>query len=285
MGSQNSHSRAHHVMENLLKYEEQVKTFLHEGSPPGVLPFPNSLERASPEAELWSRVHLSYAKSLNSGGYSDTAAIDQWVDTRTALLMEYVPRRIWSLSQTKLKELKQKLILQTQSCQYELDFQLSDSNEVITPLTLFCKAFLCSACKDKELFNQKLLPSDVTWPDFVAKYYSPIWREGMDLACTKVTNENLLPTALHVLSEVSIMYKYFVKLSANQEDSLSWLHELPQLKTICSCCEDVISSYFDNTCQLQLCQDLDQMLSTERVSSVTQQGFHHCVFVCFLPII
>lgn len=267
-------------MEDLLRYEKQVQTFLHEGNPPGVLPFPNNLESESFESELWSRVHLSYVISLNSGGRGDTAAITQWANTRTAVLMQYVPRKTWFLSQTELEELKQKLILRMQGCQYELDFQL---NGIITPLTLFCKAFLCAVCKDKELFDEKLLPADVTWPEYVTKYYSPIWQEGIEFVCTKITNENLLPTSLHMLSEVSVMFKHFVKLSANQvtQEDCAWLYGPQQLKKILSCCEDAISSYFNNTCKLQLCEELNQMLSIESVSSVTQQGFVVIITMCF----
>ena len=278
MGSSNSHSRAYHVMDDLLEYERQAQTFLQEGSSPGVLPFPNGLESESPEVELWSRVHLSYVTSLNLGGHSTAASIAQWADTRTGLLLEYVPRKTWSLSQAELKGLKQKLTLRiTRSCQYELDFQLSD-NELVTPLALFCYALLCCACKDKELFDEKLLPNEVTWPEFVHNTYSPIWRAEIEFVCTKVTNENLLPMALYVLSEVIVMHKHFVRLSTNQvtvqKDCLSWLYEPRQLKTISSCCEDAISSYFDNTSKLHLCEDLNKT-STETVSSVTQKGFQH----------
>ena len=291
MGSSNSHSRVYHVMNDLLKYETQVQTFRHEGSSPGVLPFPNGLESESPEAELWSRVHLSYVTSLNLGGYNTAAAIAQWADTRTGLLMEYVPKKTWSLSQAELKGLKQKLTWRMQSCQYDLDVQLSsqlsDINEAVTPLTLFCYALLYCACKDKELFDEKLLPNEVTWPEFVHDTYSPIWRAEIEFVCTKVTNENLLPTGLHVLSTVIVMHKHFVKLSTgNQKDCFSWLYEPQQLKTISSCCEDTISSYFDNVFISHLCEDLDQMLSNEKLSSFTQKGFHlnylfiHITYLC-----
>jgi len=261
-------------MDNLLKYETQVQTFLQEGSSPRVLPFPNGLESESPEAELWSRVQLSYTISLKLGGCS--TAFDQWADAHSGLLLEYVPKKTWLLSQTELKVLKQRLVLQMQSCQY--DDLLNNENEVISPLKLFCYAFLCFACKDKELFDEKLFPADVTWPEFVCRIYSPIWREEIEFVCTKVKNEtDLLPMTLHILSEVSVMHKYFVKLLTNQvpfeKDSLMWLYEPQQLKTISSCCEDAISSYFDNIIKSQLCQDLDQMSSTERTSSITQQGF------------
>lgn len=272
-------------MERLLEYEKKVQSFLYEDVPPGagVLPFPNDLESECPEAELWSRVHLSYMKS---GGYSNTAAIDQWADTHTTSLMEYVPKKTWLLSQTELKELKQKLILGMQNNRYELSFQLSDTDDVITPLTLFCQAFLCSTCKVKEIFDDELLPADVSWPQFLSTHYAPIWRTAIEFVCTKVTDENLLPTALHVLAEVSKMHKHFIKLSANQciqEECLSWLYELQQLKTISSCCEDAISSYFDNTCKLHLCDDLDQMLSTEGMPSVTQQGF--IIILCLFAFV
>lgn len=270
-------------MDDLLKYETRVQAFLQEGSSPGTLPFPHGLENGSPEAELWSRVHLSYVISLKLGGCSAAAAIDQWAGTRTGLLLEYGPEQTWFLSQTELKALKQKLFMRMQGCQYELELQLSDGDEVVSPLVLFCHAFLYFACKDKELFDEKLLPTEITWPVFVHKTYSPIWRAGIEFVCTKVKNETLLPMALHILAEVSLMHKRLVKLSTNQntlKDSLSWLYELQQLKTISSCCEDAISSYFDDTCKLQLCEDLNQMLSTEKISSVTQQGFHIlCIFI------
>ena len=272
-------------MEDLLKYERRVQSFLHEHSSPAAraLPFPNGLENECPEAELWSRVHLSYVKSA---GYSNRAAIDQWADARTTLLMEYVPKKTWLLSQTELKELEQKLILGMQNSRYELSFQLIDINDdIITPLALFCQAFVCSTCKAKEIFDDKLLPADVTWPQFLSKHYEPIWKAGIEFVCTKVTDENLLPAALHLLSEVSKMHEHFIKLSANQciqEECLSWLYKPQQLKTISSCCEDAISSYFDNTCKLQLCEDLNQMLSAERMPSVTQQGFHYIVIMCLL---
>lgn len=276
-------------MEDLLKYEERVHSFLHEDPPPaaGALPFPNGLESECPEAELWSRVHLSYVKS---GGYGNGAAIEQWAGTRTTLLMEYVPKKTWLLSQAELKELKQKLIVGMQSSRYELSFQLTDINDdiLITPLTLFCQAFVCSTCKVKEIFDDKLLPADVTWSQFLSKHYAPIWKAGIEFVCTKVTDENLLPMALHLLSEVSKMHEHFIKFSANQriqEECLSWLYEPQQLKTISSCCEDVVSSYFDNTCKLQLCEDLNRMLSTEKMPSVTQQGIHNnimCLLICYM---
>ena len=290
MGSSNSHSRVYHVicvMDDLLKYETQVQTVLQEGNPPGVLPFPNGLESESPEAELWSRVHLSYVTSLNLGGYNTAAAIAQWADIRSGLLIEYVPKKTWSFSQAELKGLEQKLTLRIQSCRYcdELDFQLSHGNEVVTPLTLFCRALLYCVCKDKELFDEKLLPNEVTWQGFVHNTYSPIWRAEIEFFCTKVTNENLLPMGLHVLSAVIVMHKLFVKLSTNQvtaqKDCLSWLYEPQQLRTISSCCEDTLSSYFDDTYKSHLCEDLDQTLSIEKLSSITQQGFHlNYVFVC-----
>ena len=286
IGSSNSHSRVYHVMDDLLKYEAQVQTILQEGNSPGALPFPNGLESESPEAELWSRVHLSYVTSLNLGGYNTAAAIAQWADIRSGLLMEYVPKKTWSFSQAELKGLEQKLTLGIQSCQYELDVQLSHTNEVVTPLTLFCRALLYCVCKDKELFDEKLLPNEVTWQGFVQNTYSPIWKTEIEFVCTKVTNENLLPMGLHVLSAVIVMHQQFVKLSTNQvtaqKDSLSWLYEPQQLRTISSCCEDAVLTYFDDTYKSRLCEDLDQMLSIEKLSSITQRGFH---FVCLLVYI
>ena len=256
-------------MDDLLKYETRVQAFLQEGSACETLPFPSGLNSESPEAELWSRVHLSYVISLELGGCSAAAAIDQWAGTRSGLLSEYVPSKTRSLSQTELRALKQKLTLQMQSYQYE---KLQD--EEITPLKLFCYACLYFACKDKGLFDEKLFPAEVSWLEHVYKTYSPIWREGMEFICAKVTNDNLLPMALNILSEVCLMHKHFVKLSSNQDtqrDCIPWLYEPQQLKTISSCCEDAISSYFD-TYKLQLGEDLDQMLSAEQISTATQQG-------------
>lgn len=278
MGSSNSHSRVYHVMDDLLKYETQVQTVLREGNSPELLPFPNGLESESPDAELWSRVHLSYVTSLNLGGYNTAAAIAQWAGIRSGLLTEYVPKKTWSFSQAELTGLEQKLTLRIQSCQHELDFQLSHRNEVVTPLTLFCRALLYCVCKDKELFDEKLLPNEVTWLEFVHNAYSPIWKAEIEFVCTKVTNENLLPMGLHVLSAVTVMQKQFLKLLTNQvtveKDCLSWLYEPQQLRTISSCCEDAISPYFNDTYKSHLCEDLDRTLSIEKLSSITQQGFH-----------
>lgn len=263
-------------MDDLLRYETEVQTFLQEDSSAGVLSFPVGLESESPEAQLWSRVHLSYAISLKLSGRSIAPAIEQWAGTRTGLLLEYAPRKTWFLSQAELKELQQKLILRMESCWQ--CFQRSDRSEIITPLTLFCCAFICFASKDKELFDENLLPTEVSWSEFVSNTYSPIWTAGIEFVCTKVTNGNLLPTALHILSKVNLIHEHFLKLSTNQvvqKDYLSWLYEIQQLKTISSCCEDAISSYFDGIVKLQLCEDLNQMLSSDKVSSVTQQGFYY----------
>ena len=270
-------------MDDLLRYEKQVQTLLQESSSPGVLPFPfpSGLKSGSPEAELWSRVHLSYVTSLNSGGHVTAAAIEQWASIRTRSLLQYVPKRTWSLPQAELKGLEQKLTLHMQSCQYEFDY---DESEVVTPLALFSYALLCCACKDKELFDENLVPNEVTWSEFVHKTYSPTWKAGIEFVSTHITNENLLPMALHLLSAVVMTHKHFVKLSPNQvtaqKDCLSWLYEPQQLKTITSCCEDAISSYFDSISKLQLCKDLAQMLSAETVSSVTRQGYVLCIMTC-----
>ena len=271
-------------MDDLLRYETQVQALVQESSSSGVFPFPSGLKSGSPEAELWSRVHLGYVTSLNSGGHITAAAIEQWASIRSGSLFQYVPKRTWSLPQAELNGLDQKLTMDMQNCKYEFDFPLNDGDEVVTPLTLFSYALLCCACKDKELFDENLLPNEVTWSEFVHRTYSPTWKAGIEFVCTHITNENLLPMAFHVLSEVVMMHNHFAKLSSNQvtaqKDYLSWLYEPQQLKTIISCCEDAISSYFDTISKLQLCEDLNQMLSTETVSSVTRQGYVLCIMTC-----
>lgn len=259
-------------MDNLLKYETQVQAFLQEGSSPGVLPFSNGVESESPEAELWSRVHLSYVISLKLGGRS--RAIEQWADTRTRLLQEYAPSKTWLLSQAELKVLQQKLSLLMHTCQHGLDFQLSVEDKMVAHLTLFSHVLSCCACKDKELFDEQLLPTDITWPELVRKTYGPMWRAEIEFVCTKATNDKLLPMALHLMSGISVIHKHFAKLSTNQitsdNDCFAWLYELQQLETISSHCEDAILSYFDNSI-LQLGEDLNQ-LSSNKISSTTLQG-------------